>query len=281
MVKEVLSNNNLTNTDDWKKLKKEQLDLAYKLSEETCKQLSQSETLMNYFNVQSNFDKLSVNNAILITNQLPTARRLKDYKSWKEENATFLNKYPNKIIILEPGDAYINKNGKKVVPFNPKEVIDISETNLKPRVKNYDKKIILQALLTKDEKVLVKPIDSLDNNKLCEWKEKEKTIYIVKNNDFDSAINSLAKELAKMKYYVNNKVMSDNYAECIAYMICKKYGIEANISSIGEVAKSFDGKKPKEIKNELSSLKDVVDDMNNRIIKYLNDLLKNKDMEER
>lgn len=267
------------NKSAWINKKRSQLNNAYKLSSEMALKLSDPNVLQTYFDVQSRFDKLSVNNALLITAQYPQATQLKEYNVWKEEQAVFKRKYPKKIIILEPSEAYINSKGESVVPFNPKEVIDISETNCIPTPKLYDKKIILQGLLHNCS-AEIKPVDGLESGRISEWNREENTIYVCRGNDYDKIINSVATEIAKMNYFENVGEISDERANCIAYMLCRKYGIQSEINNIQTIANSYDKKASKDIKDDLSSLKYVLDDMNNAMSQYLGGKYIHKNIEQ-
>ena len=276
------ANSNSYNKEEWKKKKQEQLQNAYNMIEEATEELkNDSSFFKSYLDVQSRFDKYTVRNALLLTKQLPNATQLKDYNGWKEAKVNFKTRYPKRVVILEPGEAYTNKEGKKVTPIYSKEVIDISETNLKPNSRTYDKKLILQSLLH-NAPADIKAVDSLEDGKMCNWDKDNNVIYVCRSEDYNLVISSVAKELANINLYENTNNYDQVQAECISYMICKKYGIDIELENIDKLSLRFSNMESKDIKDELSNMKNVFEDINNNIGQYLDEKLKDtkkKDME--
>ena len=276
------ANSNSYNKEEWKKKKQEQLQNAYNMIEEATEELkNDSSFFKSYLDVQSRFDKYTVRNALLLTKQLPNATQLKDYNGWKEAKVNFKTRYPKRVVILEPGEAYTNKEGKKVTPIYSKEVIDISETNLKPNSRTYDKKLILQSLLH-NAPADIKAVDSLEDGKMCNWDKDNNVIYVCRSEDYNLVISSVAKELANINLYENTNNYDQVQAECISYMICKKYGIDVDLENIDNLSLRFSNMESKDIKDELSNMKNVFEDINNNIGQYLDEKLKDtkkKDME--
>ena len=276
------ANNNGYNKEEWKKKKQEQLQNAYNMIEEATEELkNDSSFFKSYLDVQSRFDKYTVRNALLLTKQLPNATQLKDYNGWKEAKVNFKTRYPKRVVILEPGEAYTNKEGKKVTPIYSKEVIDVSETNLKPNSRTYDKKLILQSLLH-NAPADIKAVDSLEDGKMCNWDKDNNVIYVCRSEDYNLVISSVAKELANINLYENTNNYDQVQAECISYMICKKYGIDTELENIDKLSLRFSNMESKDIKDELSNMKNVFEDINNNIGQYLDEKLKDtkkKDME--
>ena len=276
------ANSNSYNKEEWKKKKQEQLQNAYNMIEEATEELKNNSSFFkSYLDVQSRFDKYTVRNALLLTKQLPNATQLKDYNGWKEAKVIFKTRYPKRVVILEPGEAYTNKEGKKVTPIYSKEVIDISETNLKPNSRTYDKKLILQSLLH-NAPADIKAVDSLEDGKMCNWDKDNNVIYVCRSEDYNLVISSVAKELANINLYENTNNYDQVQAECISYMICKKYGIDTELENIDKLSLRFSNMESKDIKDELSNMKNVFEDINNNIGQYLDEKLKDskkKDME--
>lgn len=276
------ANSNSYNKEEWKKKKQEQLQNAYNMIEEATEELKNASSFFkSYLDVQSRFDKYTVRNALLLTKQLPNATQLKDYNGWKEAKVNFKTRYPKRVVILEPGEAYTNKEGKKVTPIYSKEVIDISETNLKPNSRTYDKKLILQSLLH-NAPADIKAVDSLEDGKMCNWDKDNNVIYVCRSEDYNLVISSVAKELANINLYENTNNYDQVQAECISYMICKKYGIDTELENIDKLSLRFSNMESKDIKDELSNMKNVFEDINNNIGQYLDEKLKDtkkKDME--
>lgn len=260
--------------DAYIKKKREQLEWAYKTVEECVEELKTNSQFFNeYLNVQSRFDMYTPRNALLLTKQLPNAMQLKERKDWQEAKVSFKDKYPKKVIIIEPRDSYINKEGKTITPYNAKEVIDISETTTKPSIKSYDKKMVLQALLheSKSSNIPIKAVDTLNNDKMCEWNKEDGAIYIKRTDNYDVVIHAVAKEIANINLYENTNEIDNDKAECVAYMICKKYGIEVPNVKTDNILNKYSNMDLKDIINDLTTMKEVTLDINSGMVQYLDD----------
>lgn len=275
MIDELLKDSNSNfDIDAFKKKKKDQKEFAYKtIGEELEKIKTNPELLKEYFDMQSILDAYSPRNILLIHKQDPDATLVKEWKKWKEAKVTFKDKYPKKIIILDPRDPFTTNSGKTIRSYTAKEVIDVSETNYKPIIKNYDKKLVLQALL-KEKTIDIKAVDSLESGKLCEWNTDDKVIYIVRNDNLDVVIPALTNELVKINLYENKQDIDNDKAEGITYMICKKYGIDVpfNVENLFNKYKDMD---TIDIANDLTTMKDILQEVNTNIRDYIEQKTKN------
>mgnify|MGYP003613343222 CR=1 FL=1 len=60
-------------------------------------------------------------------------------QKWIEDNSSIKSKYPKKIVILDPREPYTTKDGRTIKGYTAKELVDISETNIKPYIKKLKK----------------------------------------------------------------------------------------------------------------------------------------------
>lgn len=266
----------------FKQKKKEQKEKAYQIIDESLEELKTNpDFFKTYLDVQSRFDMYTPRNALLIAKQMPSAIQLKTRNDWKDLKATFKSYKPNTITIIEPGESYKNANGETITPIYAKDVIDVSETNTKPNIRSYDKQLILQALIS-DPLVPIKPVDSLESGKVCEWNHEDKLIYVCRSDDYNLVIKALANELAKISLYENINEIDNDKADCISYMICKKFGIESQVNSIENLRARYSKMEKPDIANDLTSMKESLLDMNTKIRQYLEDKQresKNKEQE--
>lgn len=283
MIDEIIEKANSNNSYDkesYKKRKKEQLDNAYQMIDDALDELKTNQSFfLEYLKVQSKFDMYSPRNALLIAKQLPGAVQLKSKKDWIDLKASFKSPKQNRITIIEPGEPYTNKDGKKVTPIYAKDVIDISETNMKPTTRFYDKKLLLQSLFHECP-ITIKAVDSLDSGKKCEWNQNDKAIYICRSNNYDESIKAISTEIAKINLYENTNELDDDKANLISYMICHKYGIESSAEGINNLASKFSKMENVEIANELTSMKEVALDINTRIGQYLDNKRETRNKEQ-
>lgn len=283
MVDEILNEKDTKSICDkeaYAKKKREQLDNAYKTIDEGLEELITNPNFFKeYLSIQGKFDLYTPRNAILIAKQLPSATQLKEMKKWVEDKASFKDKYPKKIVILDPKEPYTTKDGRTVKGYTTKELVDISETNIKPYVKNYDKKMILQALLHECP-MDVKCVENLENGLSSKCDIENKVLYLCKNEDSNIAFKNAIIELAKINISDNTNEVSNDKANCVAYMLCKKYGFDINFDNIEKITEKFKTMEKKDVVNELTSMKESVKELNKQISDYMQENIKTKSREQ-
>lgn len=280
-VDEIIKTNNENNKNfdknEWAERKQKERNDAYALIDSTALEIiNNSKKFKEYIDIQSKFDKYSVGNALLITAQMPTATKMKDFNSWKEAGG-FVNKNAKGIIILEPGESYEKSDGTISQSFNPKRLFDISQTTVKENIKenSYDEKFLLQSLLYECP-VNVKVEDKLENGKIADWDKESKTLYVGRDSDTTAIFNAISKELAKSSFDSNeNKEVVEFKSNCIVYMISNKYSLNKNNIEINQFPEYFKQLTAKDIRNELSSMRSVFEDMNGRMSQYFESISKN------
>lgn len=267
---------------EWAERKQKERNDAYTLIDSTALDIvSNLDKFKKYIDIQSKFDKYSVGNALLITAQMPNATKMKDFDGWKEAGG-FVNKNAKGIIILEPGESYEKADGSVSQSFNPKRLFDISQTTVKNNIKtnNYDEKLLLQALLHECP-IEVKVKDKLENEKIADWNKDDNTLYVGRDSDTTAIFYAIAKELAKSSFDSNNSSeIIDFKSSCISYMISKKYSLDNANIEIDRIPESLKDLNAKEIRNELSEIRSVMEDINSRMTQYFESISKNnKDKE--
>lgn len=289
-IDEIITNANGKSTQEfnknaWIEQKQKERSEVYKLIDTTADEIKTDlNKYLSYLDIQGRFDKYSVGNGLLITSQMPNATQLKDFNDWKEQGA-FIKKNENGIKILEPGDTYTKRDGTQATSYNVKKLFDISQTSMssKTRKTNYDEKIILTALL-KDCPVNIKAVDEIPNSEeFAMWDKNESVLYVKRTDDTSKVFKALSKELVKAGLEETGNPELDNFkAKSTAYMLCKKYGIDVSDISIDKIPDSFKNMSVSEVRNELSSMRNQMEDINTRMSSYFETMQKkekNKDYE--
>lgn len=285
IIKSNNSNGKSFDRDSWVKKKQEERAMAYKLMDETADTISKDDSLFKmYLDIQGSFDKYSVGNCLLITSQMPNATQIKDFEGWKEAG-TFIKKNAKSITILEPGDQYTRSDGTLSTSYNPKKVFDISQTNMKSKPRNVSMadKTKLTAILNECP-VDVKVVDDISGTtRLAEWNKDDNVLYVRKNEDIHSTFVQLAQELARAGLETTGNAELDNFkSSCVAYMVCKKYSVDVANYDLKTIPDSMRNMTPSEIRNELSSMRSTMEDINSRISQHYEKMAKtpkNKDYE--
>ena len=270
--------------DEWVKNKKLEKEKLFEKIDTTSKMIIEDSNLFkNYLDILSKFDKYSISNSLLILDQQPDASLLKDKDEWISLEGIKLKKKTKTISLLKPGEAYTKKDGTIIKPFNIYEMIDISQTDMKlfEKKKIFDDKVMLKAFLY-DCPVDIKVDDYLKNNKASYWDSKKGILYIQRGANPNSLFLDISKELSKVNLETNDKDASEFKSKCASYIICKKNGIDVSNYHFEDIPESFKSMEAKDIRNELSSIKEVVSDFNNRVNIYMDSLYRksrSKDME--
>lgn len=261
----------------WIKKKQEERKGAYDLIDKTASEIvNDNEKFKTYLDVQGRMDKYSVGNALLITAQMPNATQLKEFEDWKEAGA-FIKKNATSITILEPGDPYTRADGTQATSYNPKKMFDISQTTFKQnnRVASYDEKTKLTALL-KDCPVNVKAVDEIaGTNSVAQWNKQDNVLYVKRGGETKDIFRELSSELARVGLEETGNASLDNFkCKCTSYMLCKKYGIDVSSFDLSAIPDSLKSMSSSEIRNELGTMRNALEDMNSRMNQHFESISK-------
>lgn len=279
------SNTKRFDKDAWIKKKQEDRKNAYELIDKTASEIvSDPEKFKTYLDVQGRMDKYSVGNALLITTQLPKATQLKEFEDWKEAGA-YIKKNATSITILEPGESYTRSDGTQATSYNAKKMFDVSQTTFKPnnRTTNYDDKIKLTALL-KDCPVNVKAVDDIDGtNSVAQWNKQDNVLYVKRGGETQEIFRELSSELTRVGIEESGNASLDNFkCKCTSYMLCKKYGIDVSSFNLDSIPDSLKSMSSGDIRNELSTMRNALEDINSRMNQHFESIskkAKNKEYE--
>lgn len=279
------SNTKPFNKEEWKQKKQEELKKAYSLIDKTAEDIiNDNSKFQKYLDIQSHFDKYSVGNALLITAQYPEATQLKEYSEWEKVDKDFSVKKGNTALaLLKPGNAYTKADGTQMTPYIVYKVFDIAQTTIKKIEvnKSIDEKLLIKSFIH-DCPVDIKVVDELESSKCAEFKNEESILYIKRGSETKSLLQDIVSEITKSELSSDNKDIDKFKAKCVSYMVCKKYGIDVSNFDFKDIPDSYKNMETKDLRNELCSIKNSVDDFNNRINDSLESTSKkpkNKDYE--
>ena len=260
------------NKEEWAAQKQEQRKEAYDLIDTTCGQMmTDGGAFQQYLDVQGHFDRYSVNNAILVSAQMPEATQLKDYGSWKQSRA-YVDKDAQKITILEPGKEYEREDGSKAVGYNAKIVYDISQTSAKDRQQPQEAKTMreLVSAMIDASPVSFVPVDDLELPAF--YDSSQQTIFIKTGLNEEQLFVSMAKEVSAAVFDFKHKESrdaSDFKSFCVAYMVSSRYGVDTKGFNFDKLPKEFEGMETQEFKGQLGSMRDVLGEIQSDMYKSL------------
>ncbi len=260
------------NKEEWAAAKQEQRKEAYELIDTTCgHMMTDGGAFQQYLDVQGHFDRYSVNNAILVSAQMPEATQLKDYGSWKQSRV-YVDKDAQKVTILEPGKEYQRDDGSKAVGYNAKVVYDVSQTSAKDRQQPQEQKTMreLVSAMIDASPVSFVPVDDLELPAF--YDSSQQTIFIKTGLSEEQLFVSMAKEVSAAVFDFKHKESrddSDFKSFCVAYMVSSRYGVDTKGFRFDKLPKEFEGMETQEFKGELGSMRDVLGEIQSDMYKSL------------
>ena len=260
------------NKEEWAAQKQEQRKEAYELIDSTCSEMmANGDSFRQYLDVQGHFDRYSVNNAILVSAQMPEATQLKDYGSWKQSRV-YVDKDAQKVTILEPGKEYQRDDGSKAVGYNAKIVYDVSQTSAKDRQQPQEQKTMreLVSAMIDASPVSFVPVDDLELPAF--YDSSQQTIFIKTGLSEEQLFVSMAKEVSAAVFDCKHKESrddSDFKSFCVAYMVSSRYGVDTKGFNFDKLPKEFEGMETQAFKGELGSMRDVLGEIQSDMYKSL------------
>jgi len=260
------------NKEEWAAQKQEQRKEAYELIDNTCSEMmANGDSFRQYLDVQGHFDRYSVNNAILVSAQMPEATQLKDYGSWKQSRV-YVDKDAQKVTILEPGKEYQRDDGSKAVGYNAKIVYDVSQTSAKDRQQPQEQKTMreLVSAMIDASPVSFVPVDDLELPAF--YDSSQQTIFIKTGLSEEQLFVSMAKEVSAAVFDCKHKESrddSDFKSFCVAYMVSSRYGVDTKGFNFDKLPKEFEGMETQAFKGELGSMRDILGEIQSDMYKSL------------
>ena len=271
-IYDVFSGGKPFNKEEWAAQKQEQRKAAYELIDTTCeKMMADGGAFQQYLDVQGHFDRYSVNNAILVSAQMPEATQLKDYGSWKQSRA-YVDKDAQKITILEPGKEYEREDGSKAVGYNAKVVYDISQTSAKDRQQPQEAKTMRELV---SAMIDASPVSFVPDDKLelpAFYDSSQQTIFVKTGLNEEQLFVSMAKEVSAAVFDFKHKEsrdVSEFKSFCVAYMVSSRYGVDTKGFRFDNLPKEFEGMETQEFKGQLGSMRDVLGEIQSDMYKSL------------
>lgn len=258
--------------EQWAAQKQAQRKEAYELIDNTCSEMMISgDSFRQYLDVQGRFDRYSVNNALLVSAQMPEATQLKEKAAWKQSRV-YVNKDAKKVVILEPSKEYTRDDGSKAVGYNAKEVYDISETSAKDRQEALEKKSkreLVSALIDASPVPFV-PVADLEMP--AYYDSEQQSIFIRTGLNEEQLFVSMAKEVSAAVFdfkHNESREASEFKSYCVAYMISSRYGVDTRGFNFSRLPKELAETDTQAFKGELGSMRDVLGEIQSEMYKSM------------
>ena len=249
----------------------EKKNQCYAMIDDAClNSVSSVDNLRQFLNVQSRFDKYSLNNALLIFAQKPDAVKVKDFDAWKKDDIS-IKKGAKSFMILEPS-PYKGTDGKMHRGYNAKNVFDISDVEASedaiPQSKSYEQKQLVAALVH-DAPVPVRKAEQSLGEHQAIYDAKNKVVYFKAGLEFDTIFPAIAKALAhaEMAKDVENYRIGEHEfaARCSAYVLSQRYGVDTRTVDVYGIPKNFETMEAEDVKKVLGDVHSNVKTINARM----------------
>ena len=249
----------------------EKKNQCYAMIDDAClNSVSSVDNLRQFLNVQSRFDKYSLNNALLIFAQKPDAVKVKDFDAWKKDDIS-IKKGAKSFMILEPS-PYKGTDGKMHRGYNAKNVFDISDVEASedaiPQPKSYEQKQLVAALVHDAPVPVRKAEHSIGENDAI-YDAKNKVVYFKAGLEFDTIFPAIAKALAhaEMAKDVENYRIGEHEfaARCSAYVLSQRYGVDTRTVDVYGIPKNIEAMEAEDVKKALSDVHSNVKSINARM----------------
>ena len=257
---------------EWAAQKQAQRKEAYELIDNTCAEMMISgDSFRQYLDVQGRFDRYSVNNAILVSAQMPEATQLKEKAAWKQSRV-YVNKDAQKVVILEPSKEYTREDGSKAVGYNAKEVYDISETSAKDRQEAQEKKSMRELVSALIDASPVPFVPVADLEMPAYYDSEQQSIFIRTGLNEEQLFVSMAKEVSAAVFdfkHNESREASEFKSYCVAYMVSSRYGVDTRGFNFSRLPKELAETDTQAFKGELGSMRDVLGEIQSEMYKSM------------
>ena len=233
--------------------------------------MSSGDSFRQYLDVQGRFDRYSVNNAILVSAQMPEATQLKEKAAWKQSRV-YVNKDAKKVVILEPSKEYTRDDGSKAVGYNAKEVYDISETSAKDRQEAQEKKSMRELVSALIDASPVPFVPVADLEMPAYYDSEQQSIFIRTGLNEEQLFVSMAKEVSAAVFdfkHNESREASEFKSYCVAYMISSRYGVDTRGFNFSRLPKELAEMDTQAFKGELGSMRDVLGEIQSEMYKSM------------
>ena len=236
---------------------KEQERMNY-VNNATLEMTRDAESFNRFLEVQSHFERYSLNNNLLIASQRPDATRLKTMDQWNADG--FRAKKGCKTVwIYEPEQR--TYEGKTYTNYKAKGMIDSKDLTKPVETEQirYPVDKVINALVSESGVQVVTLQNYPANENAGMYFDKEKNcIFARAGMSAEESFTFLVMALSHSESAKNdeNYVPEDHEfeAKCTANVMCRKYGVPTTFTEIKTLPEEYKSMEPKEIRASLSNV---------------------------
>ena len=258
--------------EEFAEKKRAEREELFETSDEAALKVANSGSeFQKFLDAQARIGRYSAVNTLLIMEAKPEASRLGDFDYWKEKGCS-IRAGEKGISILEPNE-YTKSDGTPGIGYNVKKVFDISQVDTRkmkpePQQQSHDNRQLLRALVY-NAPLTIRSVDELPNGGGAMTDPQAGEILVLKGMEFGDIYRSVANELALAEIDYDKAVDPNFTAYCASYVLCKKHGVDTKDYNFESAPVIFKDMEPKEIKSELSQIRNAADEISGRMARQL------------
>lgn len=252
--------------EEYRQRKRQERSDVFDMLSQSTQSLLKPEELQQYLDLQSRFLQFSVSNVLLIKAQNPEATWLRTFDEWKSDNVSLLRGETG--IMAMESSYYQKQDGSMGRSMKVARLFDISQTNAANRqitrpsykgVPGYINEVSGNRVQISEH--LPEGIDGM-------WDRESGQISIRPDLSPDREFFVTAREVCAMELAGENASREEvlPYAECAAYMLSRRYGLEADKPDLQKLTEHYPGMEEKEVRAELSQMKNTAAVMDARLM---------------
>ena len=183
--------------------------------------------------------------------------------------------------MLEPGEEYTKEDGTVGVSYNSKKVFDISQTTAKtkdrPTMKR-DERLLLKAIIH-NAPCPIEISQKLPENINAVYRPDDKKIYVRPGLEAGDIFRGISQELAHAHLDDGAYKRSDHAftAYCVSYVLCSRYNVPKDMFRFDRLPEGFSTMDARSVRNELSKIRDVANEISSDMAKVLDKSMKPKE----
>lgn len=243
--------------DEYREMKQQERNDVFEMLSASTQSLMDRNELVKYLDIQAVFFNQTVSNTLLIKAQKPEASWIRSSDEWAADRI-FPVKGQKGIRILT-SETYRKEDDSIGTRYDISKVFDISQTTAADRkVQTYKYHDVHEAILHRFPCTL-EVTAQVPGGMDAFYDRHQEVIFVKEGMDRDKTFLALARELAcyELMRLDYKKTREDvlPYGECAAYILAKRYGIDAPQPDADKLIEQFSGKEEKQVRKDLADMK--------------------------
>lgn len=241
----------------YREMKKQERNEVFEMLSASTQSLMDRAEMIRYLDIQAKFFDQTISNALLIKAQMPEASWIRTSSDWEQDSIMPLK--GQKALKTLSSHSYRKEDGSLGTSYDVAKVFDISQTTAAERnIWTYKYHDVQESILHRIPCAL-EMSPEVPGGMDAFYDRHQEVIFVKEGMSRDETFLALARELScyelmRMDYSRSREDVLP-YGECAAYLLAKRYGIEAPAPDVDKLIERFEGKEEKQVRRELADMK--------------------------